>query len=75
MKQYVIDPTMPFPKRWKDSIGPIRVMSEPIEGYLMCRRPRGIPFILSVEQILNIKFCTPHGPFEIVSKPTKRNAP
>ena len=74
MKQYVIDPTRPFPKRWKDSIGPLRVMSEPIEGYLMCRRPGGAPFILSVRQILNADQRTPHGPFEIAEKPTRRSA-
>jgi len=73
MKQYVIDPTRPFPKRWKDPIGPIRVMSEPIEGYLMCRRPGCTPFILSVSQILNAAPCAALGPFEIAGKPARRS--
>lgn len=64
--QYVIDPTEPFPKRWRDHIGPIRVMSGPHQGYLMVRRPGAVPFVLHVSQILNAERHHTHGPFEIV---------
>ena len=49
---YVIDPTEPLPKRWKDARGTIRVMCEPVEGYVMVRRPGVGPFILSVRELL-----------------------
>jgi hypothetical protein len=64
--QYVMDPTKPFPKRWRDKNGAIRVMSEPIEGYLMCRRPHCMPFVLSVKEILNAEPHRIHGPFELI---------
>lgn len=61
---YVIDPTEPLPKRWKDERGPIRVMCEPIEGYIMARRPGAAPFILSMRELLR-------GDYEpILKKPT-----
>lgn len=61
---YVIDPTEPLPKRWKDERGPIRVMCEPVEGYIMARRPGAAPFILSVRELLR-------GDYEpIIKKPT-----
>lgn len=63
---YVIDPLAPFPARWKDHTGPIRVMSGPVQGYVMVRRPGAVPFVLSVKQILNAERHPIHGPFEVV---------
>jgi len=67
--RYVIGATDKFPKRWRDHHGPIRVMTEPIEGYVMVRRPRAVPFVLSVAQLLNAEGHPVHGPFEIVGRP------
>lgn len=51
---YAVNPLQPLPRRWKDKIGPIRLMNvEPIEGYVMARRPGAAPFILSVRDLLN----------------------
>ena len=65
-QQYLINALEPFPKRWKDRIGPIRVMCEPVKGYIMVRRPHAVPFVLSVPQILNTEKHPVHGPFELV---------
>jgi len=66
-ERYVIDPTQPFPKRWRDKHGPIYVMAGPIKGYLMVRRPHCEPFVLHVRQILNAE--KHHlGPFQLVEK-------
>lgn len=65
--QYAVDPMAPFPKRWIDANGnPIRVMGEPIQGYLLARRPGCMPFAISVRHILNAE-RHPHqfGPFTI----------
>jgi hypothetical protein len=54
MSGYAFDPTEPLPKRWKDKNGPIRLMmTSPVEGYVMARRPGGAPFILSVTDLLS----------------------
>lgn len=54
MTGYTFDPTQPLPKRWSDAIGPIRLMmTKPVEGYVMCRRPGGAPFVLSVTDLLS----------------------
>lgn len=53
MTGYVFDPTEPLPKRWKDSRGPIRLVCQPHEGYIMVRRPSAAPFILSVRDLLS----------------------
>jgi hypothetical protein len=63
---YVIDPLAPFPARWRDKLGPIRVMSGPVQGYVMVRRPGAFPFVLSVKQLLNAEHHPVHGPFEVV---------
>lgn len=55
-----------FPRRWSDRIGKITVMGEPIKGYVMCRRPGAMPFILSVSQILNAEKHPTHGPFTLL---------
>jgi hypothetical protein len=68
--KYAIDPMSPFPKRWKDKLGNIRVITGPVEGYLMVRRPGAMPFVLHVAQMLNAETHPTHGPFEIV--PPKR---
>jgi hypothetical protein len=65
--KYAIDPMSPFPKRWKDKLGNIRVITGPVEGYLMVRRPGAAPFVLHVSVMLNAKSHPIHGPFEIVS--------
>jgi hypothetical protein len=63
--QYVLDPLSPFPKRWQDRVGPIRVMTGPIEGYLMVRRPGGMPFCLHVKHLTNAERHPVHGPFAV----------
>ncbi|CAI2936054.1 ribonuclease H family protein [Aminobacter niigataensis] len=64
MTSYVIDPTVPLPKRWRDGHGPIRIMGEPQEGYVLARRPGCMPFVLTVKQLLNAEKHPHHGPFE-----------
>lgn len=63
---YFLDPLGPFPARWRDKIGPIRVMAGPVTGYLMCRRPGAVPFVLHVSELCNAKKHPHHGPFEVV---------
>lgn len=72
--KFVIDPLAPFPKRWRDHHGPIRVMTEPVEGYLMARRPGAVPFVLAVTQILNAERHPTHGPFALATPPAPFNA-
>ena len=72
-KPYVVSLLAKFPKRWRDHIGPIRVMSEPIDGYLMVRRPGAAPFVLSVKQMLNAEKHHSHGPFLLADAPPKSN--
>lgn len=64
--KYVIGPLHPFPQRWKDKRGPIRVVGGPHEGYVMVRRPGAVPFVLSVAELLNARSHHVHGPFELV---------
>lgn len=68
---YVLSPLAKFPKRWRDHLGPIRVMSEPIEGYLLVRRPGCMPFALSVRQLLNAEKHPVHGPFRLADAHSK----
>ncbi len=63
---YCLDPLAPFPPRWKDKIGPIRVMTNPVQGYVMVRRPGAAPFVLHVSELCNAKKHPHHGPFEVV---------
>ena len=67
MRPYALSPLAPFPKRWRDHLGPIRVMGGPIEGYLLVRRPGAMPFAISVRQMLNAERHPTHGPFEIAT--------
>lgn len=53
---YAIGPTETLPKRWRDAIGPLRIMCEPCEGYVMARRPGAAPFVLSVRDLLSGDF-------------------
>lgn len=53
-------------KRWRDHHGPLRVICEPAEGYVMARRTGGAPFVLSVRELLNETRHHTHGPFEAV---------
>jgi hypothetical protein len=65
MTKYLIDPLAPFHARWRDKVGPIRVLSGPVKGYLMCARPNCRPFVLRVSEILNAdKPPNGMGPFE-----------
>lgn len=70
--RYVINPLAPFPKRWRDPIGPLRVLAEPAEGWLLVRRPGAMPFVLHVRQILNTERHPVHGPFTVVEKARRR---
>jgi len=73
--KYVIDPLSPFPKRWKDQLGPLRVMCEPAEGYVMIRRPQAMPFCLPVAVLLNAERGEFHGPFRLIERrrPTSKD--
>lgn len=73
MTHYVIDPMGEFPKRWRDKHGLIEVMmSEPVKGWLMCRRVGGgAPFCLRVSHLCNAERHPVHGPFEYV-EPKRR---
>lgn len=72
---YVLSPLAKFPKRWRDHLGPIRVMSEPIEGYLLVRRTGCMPFALSVRQLLNTEKHPVHGPFRLADATKKDPTP
>lgn len=72
---YFLDPMAPFPQRWRDKIGPIRVMAGPVTGYVMCRRPNAVPFVLHVKHLCNAEKHPHHGPFEIILAKTGRAAP
>lgn len=65
-KHYFLDPLAPFPGRWRDKTGPIKVMSGPVSGYVMCRRPGAYPFVLHVKHLCNAEKHPHHGPFEVV---------
>jgi hypothetical protein len=67
MTGYTIDPTQPLPERWTDAIGPMRLMmSKPVKGYVMCRRPGCTPFVLTVADLLG-------GSYEPVLPKPKQN--
>lgn len=54
---YAVDPTQPLPKRWSDDLGPIRVMTpNPVEGYVMIRRPGAMPSVISVSDLLGGRY-------------------
>ncbi len=56
-------------KRWMTPGGPIRIMCEPVEGYVMARRPQAIPFTLTVRELMGAsRHPHPHGPFEPILK-------
>lgn len=68
---YVLDPLAPFPPSWCDHIGNITVMTNPVKGYVMVRRPGAMPFVLAVGQLLNAEKHPVHGPFTLIAS-TKR---
>jgi hypothetical protein len=72
---YFLDPFSPFPQRWRDKLGPIRVMAGPVTGYVMCRRPNAVPFVLHVSELCNAKKHPHIGPFEVVGMKTKTVKP
>jgi len=72
---YFLDPLAPFPARWRDKTGPIRVMAGPVTGYVMCRRPGAVPFVLHVSDLCNATKHPHHGPFEVVRAKTGRASP
>jgi hypothetical protein len=63
---YFLDPMAAFPARWRDKIGPIRVMAGPVTGYVMVRRPGAMPFVLHVSELCNAKKNPVCGPFEVI---------
>lgn len=63
---YFLEPLAPFPARWRDKYGPIRVMAGPVKGYVMCRRAGAAPFVLHVSELCNAKKHEYMGPFEVV---------
>lgn len=65
-EHYFLDPLAPFPRRWKDKYGPVEVMTNPVKGYVMVRRPHAAPFVLRVSDLCNATKTDPHGPFEVV---------
>lgn len=67
---YVINPLVPFPKRWKDNKGQrLIVMAGPVKGYLMVRYSGCMPFAISVSDLLNqSKRPDPRGPFEVIER-------
>lgn len=65
-EHYFFDPLSPFPARWKDKNGPLRVMAGPVKGYVMCQRGNAQPFILRVSDLCNATKDPHHGPFEVV---------
>ena len=72
---YFLDPLAPFPARWKDKHGPIRVMAGPVTGYVMVRRPNAAPFVLRVSDLCNATKDPNHGPFEVILGKTGRASP
>jgi hypothetical protein len=70
-EHYFLDPMAPFPRRWKDRIGPVEAMAEPVKGYVMCRRPGAAPFVLRVSDLCNATKDPHHGPFEVIAKTRK----
>lgn len=64
--RYVVALGASLPKKWRDARGPIQVMSEPVQGYVMARRPGRIPFVLTLRQLLNAEKHPTIGPFELV---------
>lgn len=69
---YFIDPLVPFPSKWRDRVGPIAVMTEPVKGYVMVRRPGCAPFVLRVSHLCNAEKHPIHGPFEVVGAKARR---
>jgi hypothetical protein len=70
---YFIDPLAPFPARWRDKIGPLRVLAGPVKGYVMVRRPHAVPFVLHVANLCNAQKHPIHGPFEVIDGAKKKS--
>jgi hypothetical protein len=70
--RYVIDPLAPLPKRWTDHLGPIRILAEPAEGWVLARRRGAAPFALRVRTLLNTDRDPVHGPFTVVEKAKRK---
>lgn len=73
-EHYFLDPLAPFPARWKDKNGPLRVMAGPVQGYVMVRHPNAVPFIFRVSDLCNATKDPHHGPFEVVGVKTQKVA-
>jgi len=54
----------PVPILWHDDRGEIRVMSAPIDGYVMMRRRGCMPFVVSVKILMSGKAIL-SGPIRI----------
>lgn len=59
----MIAPGERFPGRWEDDHGQIRIMCEPVEGYVMARRKGAMPFVISVRDLLSGRKIGGKGPF------------
>ena len=73
-EHYFFDVMGPFPTRWRDKIGPLRVIAGPVTGYVMVRRSNAIPFVLHVRHLCNAEKHPNHGPFEVIGVKTKKVA-
>lgn len=71
-EHYFLDPLAPLPRRWEDKTGPIEVMTNPVKGYIMCRRPHAMPFVLRVSDLCNATKHPHHGPFKVVGVKTRK---
>lgn len=60
MTGFALDPTKPLPKKWMDcttsNCDVIRLLCQPHEGYVMARKKRAAPFVLSVRDLLSGRY-------------------
>jgi hypothetical protein len=47
-------------------------MAGPVKGYIMVKRPNGVPFVLHVANLCNAEKHPYHGPFEVI--PAKKRS-
>ena len=53
---------------WSTPLGPIRVMCEPIEGYVLARRKGAMPFAIHYMDLTRNSNKHKYGPFEFLGK-------
>ena len=72
---YVLNVGAALPKRWRDHIGPLRVLAGPVEGFVMLRRRgAGCAIAIRLSVLLNAEADPTHGPFECISEKRKGRA-